>query len=98
MMLLTWLGVSLGEFECFRLSVTGVPKLPVTSAAPHRSLPPQGAVTANPKSPTPRLLSVSIQTELLFPTSGKEVEELWRCPDHSAASHRSQICLGAFIW
>lgn len=37
----------------------GVSKLPASSAAPHSSLPPQGAVTANPKSPSPCPLSTS---------------------------------------
>lgn len=42
----------------FPLSM-GVSKPPASSAAPHRSLPPQGAVTANPKSPSPCPLSTS---------------------------------------
>lgn len=47
-----------------------VTKLPVTSAAPH-CLPPWGAVTANPTSPTPCPLSTSIhRAALSHPSKG----------------------------
>lgn len=89
MMLLTWLGVSLGEFECFPWH--GSYQIPSNLSSSSPQPPSPGSSDCKLKSPTPCPLSTSTQTELLFPTSAKEVEELWSCSDHSAASHRSQI-------
>lgn len=86
MMLLTCLGVSLGAFECFpqRGSYQTPNNLSSSSGQP----PSPGSSDCKPQATHP--MSFIHLHELLFPTSAKEVEEFWRCPDDSAASHRSQ--------
>lgn len=94
MMPFSWLGLSSGEFErMFPFAWEGVTRLPatplrsLTSAARHCSCLPRAAVTlaANPEPPGLRPLSASLlvflKTELLFPTSGMEIEEELLCSD-----------------